>query len=67
MSYCVNMVNLLCVCDLLFVPVIDLHDVAEDDLVLALHVLRDSLLPHLAHIPLERPTQSKADTDRNIH
>lgn len=34
-------------------PVEDLVDVAKDDFVLALHVVRDSVLVHLPHVALE--------------
>ena len=41
----------------LFVPVVDLMDVAEHDFVFSLHVIGDSLLLHPAHVALKMETQ----------
>lgn len=37
---------------ILFVPVVNLMDVSEDDLVFSPHVIRDSFLLHPAHVAL---------------
>lgn len=39
---------------LLFVPIIDLVDVAKHGLVLPFHVVRHSFFPHPGHVALER-------------
>lgn len=40
-------------------PVIDLVDVAEDDFVFPLHIIRDTLLLHPAHVALDGDTQTQ--------
>lgn len=44
---------------LLFMPIVDLMNVSEHDLVFALHVIRNPLLLHPAHVALQRHGESK--------
>lgn len=49
----------LCVCAfpyILFVPVVDLMDVAKHNFVFSLHIIRDTLLLHSAHVALVMET-----------
>lgn len=43
---------------LLFVPVVDLMNVSEHDLVFALHVIWNPLLVYLAHVALQKDIKS---------
>lgn len=44
--------------DLLLVPVVNLMDVSEDDLVFSSHVIRNSFLFHPAHVALRKAHQT---------
>lgn len=49
----------VCVCAfpyILFVPVVDLMDVAKHNFVFSLHIIRDTLLLHSAHVALVMET-----------
>lgn len=46
----------VCMCCILFVPVVDLMDVAKHYFVLPFHVIRDALLLHPAHVALQTET-----------
>lgn len=43
---------------LLFVPVVDLMNISEHNLVFALHVIRNPLLLHPAHVALQKKMES---------
>ena len=49
-------VSSVCVRHILFVPVIDLVDVAKHDLVFPFHIIRDTLLFYPAHVALMMET-----------